>query len=55
MKKIILFIGILLGFVGGSFAQLNETELTPILQDAKDFAEKSNQEGFEYNKEAFKI
>jgi hypothetical protein len=53
MKKIILFIGILLGFVDGSFAQLNETELTPILQDAKEFAEKSNQEGFEYSIEQF--
>jgi TPR repeat protein len=53
MKKIILFIGIFLVFMSGSFAQLNETELTPILQDAKDFAEKSNQEGFEYSIEQF--
>jgi hypothetical protein len=53
MKKKILFIGIFLVFISESFAQLNETELTPILQDAKDFAEKSNQEGFEYSIEQF--
>ncbi len=53
MKKIILLFGIFLVFISRSFAQLNETELTPILQDAKDFAEKSNQEGFEYSIEQF--
>ncbi len=53
MKKIILLFGIFLVFISRSFAQLNETELTPILQDAKDFAEKSNQEGFEISIEQF--
>lgn len=52
MKKSILLI-FLIGFINFNFAQLNQTELTPILQDAKDFAEKINQEGFEYSIDQF--
>ena len=46
MKKLILLFGIFLVFISRSFAQLNQTELTPILQDAKDFAEKAQQQNW---------